>query len=52
MSKTNGYRAAIDWTDSKTVTVLSTTYNPESTKTVPRRNKAHATNEVCCSTTI
>jgi len=52
MFKTNGHTAAIEWTDSTPVTVLSTTYNPASTKTVPRRNKAHATKEVCCPTTI
>jgi hypothetical protein len=52
MFKTNGHREAIEWTDSKPVTVLSTTYNHASTKTVPSRNKSHTTKEVCCPTTI
>jgi hypothetical protein len=52
MFKTNEHVAAIEWINSKPVTLLPTTYNPASTNTVHMRNKAHTTTEVCCPTMI
>jgi hypothetical protein len=52
MFETNGHVAAIESINSKLVTLLPTTYNPASTNTVHRRNKAHSPTEVFCSTML